>query len=214
MVFGLISLAATVPLLATSTVLLQDQARKEGGGNGGQVDTVEDPDKTKKCHFAVRASSRMDAKWKQRLEGVKVVLRDGAVFLSKHPGDLHEVTSYLLPFPNTNYEGVVTTIDAMNMLNWIYVRSTDYRVVYGVRAEAERELTGPVGLLRARGDEKRLTFEGWEGFVAVKSSEDEWVTGAEGELELYFDKDDDGLKSKMDKKREVGEVELVRVGIE
>ena len=42
-------------------------------------------------------------------------------------------------------------------------------------------------------------FEGWEGFLAVNEKPDTWA--------LYFDREDDGLKGKVLKKRMV-EVEL------
>lgn len=34
--------------------------------------------------------------------------------------------------------------------------------------------------------DKRMTFEGWEGFVAVQEDDEQWA--------LYFDRDDDGLQ--------------------
>lgn len=44
-------------------------------------------------------------------------------------------------------------------------------------------------------------FEGWEGFLAVEEKAGTWA--------LYFDREDDGLKGKVPKKRKV-EVELSR----
>ncbi len=49
--------------------------------------------------------------------------------------------------------------------------------------------------------DRRVTFEGWEGFVAVKEKPDTWA--------LYFDREDNGLKGKVSK-RKVLEVELAR----
>lgn len=49
--------------------------------------------------------------------------------------------------------------------------------------------------------DRRMMFEGWEGFLAVEEKADTWA--------LYFDREDDGLKGKMFKKRKV-EVELSR----
>ena len=54
---------------------------------------------------------------------------------------------------------------------------------------------------KAEDGEKRLMFDGWEGFVVVKVRRGEWA--------LYFDKDDDGLKGKVGD-HAVVEVELVR----
>lgn len=49
--------------------------------------------------------------------------------------------------------------------------------------------------------DKRMIFEGWEGFMAVKEEKDTWA--------LYFDREDDGLKEKV-KGKQMVEVELVR----
>ena len=100
------------------------------------------------------------------------------------------------------------------MLNWIYVDRDTHEAKYGVREEAERHLTGPMGLVNrtamkavgpAQPDdsavEHRYTFNGWEGFVLVEEVENAWA--------LYFDLDDDGLKGKVEGKR-VTEVELCR----
>ena len=49
--------------------------------------------------------------------------------------------------------------------------------------------------------EKRITLEGWEGFMTVKEGQGSWA--------LYFDRDDNGLKGKVSKKK-IFEVELTR----
>lgn len=46
-----------------------------------------------------------------------------------------------------------------------------------------------------------MMFEGWEGFLAVEEKSGTWA--------LYFDREDDGLKGKVHRKRTV-EVELSR----
>lgn len=50
--------------------------------------------------------------------------------------------------------------------------------------------------------DRRLTFDGWEGFTVVEEKEGEWS--------LYFDVDDDGLAEKVDIKTRIMEVELSR----
>lgn len=115
----------------------------------------------------------------------------------------------MLPFPNKGYDGLVTTIDAMNMLNWVYVDSDTYRVTYGVRIKAEQEITGPVGLtLMAEGAGSKITLDGWDGFMAVEDENGEWS--------LYFDKNEDGLSGKIDETqaRQVAQVELFREMLE
>ena len=59
MVLGLISLAATVPLIATSTLNLQDSAQQQ------QVSSEEAALKTDKCSIRLRASARMSEERKK-----------------------------------------------------------------------------------------------------------------------------------------------------
>ena len=126
----------------------------------------------------------------------------------------HRFAGYFLPYPGRGYDGLVSTINSENMLNWIYVDAETYEVKYGVREEAEKNLPGPWGIVsrtalseirKAEGGasvESRLGLRGWVGFVLVEEKKDAWA--------LYFDMDDDGLKGKMEGKR-VTEVELCRV---
>ena len=93
---------------------------------------------------------------------------------------------------------VSTITDEPPQLNWIYVDEKTGEVRYGTRAESEDHLVGPWDCTRI---DKRLTFEGWEGFMAVESGKGLWA--------LYFDQADDGLKGKVFRKR-ILEVELIR----
>lgn len=107
---------------------------------------------------------------------------------------------YYLPYPDTKYEGLVSSIcDEPPVMNWIYVDRNTYELKYGVRKDAQPHITGPYDCTR---QDHRLTLEGWEGFVAVEEGEGVWA--------LYFDLDDDGLKSKIDSSRMTLEVELMR----
>jgi len=88
-------------------------------------------------------------------------------------------------------------------MNWIYVDRDTYELKYGVRVEAQPNITGPFDCTR---QDRRLTLEQWEGFVGVREEE-----GSEkGMWALYFDFDEDGLKGKLGNGRKVLEVELVR----
>lgn len=73
-----------------------------------------------------------------------------------------------------------------------------YELKYGNRTEAEPHLVGPWDCTKI---DKRLTLEGWEGFMAVREEKGVWS--------LYFDLDDNGLKGKVSKKT-VLEIELTR----
>ncbi|KKY24785.1 hypothetical protein UCRPC4_g02315 [Phaeomoniella chlamydospora] len=111
----------------------------------------------------------------------------------------HPFAGYYLPYPDAKYEGLVTTIsEEIPMLNWTYVDKDTYNVRYGVRADAQSHLTGPWNCTR---QDRRMTFESWEGFVAVEEEENLWA--------VRFDRDDNGLRGKVSGKR-VLEIELTR----
>lgn len=112
----------------------------------------------------------------------------------------HPFAGYFLPYPDSKYEGLVSTIcDDPPVLNWIYVDRETHEVKYGVRVDAQGNITGPFDCTR---QDRRMTLEGWEGFVAVEESPGLWA--------LYFDRNDDGLRSKFGKSKRVLEVELWR----
>ncbi len=199
MVLSLITLAATVPLLATSTMQLSDQAEKKSKEGHQEI-------KTRKCHLAVRASARMSERRKQQLADKMVVLKDGRLVLDdQRSANHHPFTGYFLPFPEKEWDGLVTTINQENFLNWVYIDSSTLQVKHGIRAEAQSQLTGPMDLRLCKNGEQRLTFEGWEGFVVVKEAPGLWA--------LYFDKTDNGLRDKAHG-RAVVEVELIRMELD
>ena len=105
-----------------------------------------------------------------------------------------------MPYPDTKDEGLVSSIDDRQppMLNWIYVDIETYEVKYGVRREAQPNLTVPFDCTKY---DKRLTLEGWEGFVALEEEVDVWA--------LYFDKDQDCL-ARLAGGRQVLQVQLTR----
>jgi hypothetical protein len=130
------------------------------------------------------------------------------VYIKTDPTDdtLHPFAGYFLPYPDTTppYEGLVSTItDEAPIMNWIFVDRSTYEVCYGVRADAQPNMTGPFDCTR---QDRRLTFDKWEGFCAVKCYEGEEV----GMWKLYFDVDDDGLVGKLGRRARVLEVELCR----
>lgn len=86
-------------------------------------------------------------------------------------------------------------------MNWIYVDRDTYGIKFGTRAWAQPNWPGPFDCSR---QDRRLTFAGWEGFFAVKEGEF-WA--------LYFDVDQDNLKSKIKEGTPVLEVELLRTEI-
>ena len=83
-------------------------------------------------------------------------------------------------------------------MNWIYVQRDTYELKFGTRQFSEGNFTGPFDCTR---QDRRLTFGGWEGFVAVKEG-DFWA--------LYFDRDSDKLRSRVKAGTPVIEIELLR----
>lgn len=114
---------------------------------------------------------------------------------------LHPFAGYYLDYPDAEYEGLVSSItDKAPVMNWLYVDRETHQLKYGVRTDAQPNITGPFDCTR---QDRRLTFEGWEGFLAVKEGEGVWG--------IYFDRDDDGLVGKLGEDVDVLEVELVRI---
>jgi hypothetical protein len=84
-------------------------------------------------------------------------------------------------------------------LNWIYVDKDTYEVKYGDRAQSQTHIVGPWDCTKL---DRRITLEGWEGFLAVRESAGNWA--------LYFDRDDDSLDGIVPPKKRRVEVELTR----
>ena len=93
----------------------------------------------------------------------------------------HRFTGYYFKYPSEEgFEGLVSTIsDDPPMLNWIYVDRESLRLCYGNRTDSMGNIIGPWSWSE---DEKYLTLEEWQGFVAVKEGQD-WV--------LYYDSNGD-----------------------
>ena len=84
-------------------------------------------------------------------------------------------------------------------MNWVFVHAATHELKFGPRAASEGNATGPWDCTR---QDRRLTFDGWEGFCAVREG-DFWA--------LYFDRDGDGLRGKTGGATPVVEIGLLRV---
>jgi hypothetical protein len=85
----------------------------------------------------------------------------------------HPFTSHFPPYPEQNWcrkgEGLVSPIsDDPPQLNWIFVDQESHEVRYGTKLEAQGHIVGPWHCTRI---DKRVTLEGWEGFMAVEEVE-------------------------------------------
>ena len=93
---------------------------------------------------------------------------------------------------------VSTIMDDPPQLNWVYVDKVTSEVKYGTKVEANGHLVGPWNCTKV---DRRIIFEGWEGFLAVREGPDTWA--------LYFDRDDNALMDKISDRRML-EIELIK----
>lgn len=201
MVLGLVSLAATIPMTATSVLSLQDQAERtnEKDSGGGTAAWMRN-----KAHIKTRATKRTPDDRKRLFQNSHVVLRDGLLYVQSECQQraLHPFTGYFVPYPDAGYEGIVSTISKYPpQLNWVYIDRSTWQVRHGLRAEAERGITGPWGVSVMDG-ERHVLWGDWEGFLAVETDE-------QGLWALYFDRENNGLRGRFGGDRRIVEIELL-----
>lgn len=153
----------------------------------------------RKTHLTVSLLRR--SVYSARFDGAAVVLKAGKLWVDTtgvaRAAGLHPFSGYFLQYHDmaavwraqgyAKGEGMVTTVsEDPPFLNWVFVDRATHEVKYGVRDQAEPQLVGPWDVTKA---DRRLMFQGWEGFVAVEETEGDplWA--------LYFDCRDDGLRS-------------------
>ncbi|KAG9187381.1 hypothetical protein G6011_05252 [Alternaria panax] len=192
MVLSILIAAIVAPgLLGSQEAIRQSQSKEK-----------REEHRARRCNLiatCVKSSHRS-----REIDGRQVVLRNGKLWIDTGTEDGaplgHPYAGYYLPYPETNYEGLVTTItDVAPIMNWVYIDRETCEVRYGVRADAQPNLTGPFDCTR---QDRRLTFDGWEGWCAVEEAPGLWG--------LYFDLSDDGLKSSIAPGTRVLEIELSR----
>ncbi|KAI6081756.1 hypothetical protein F4821DRAFT_18475 [Hypoxylon rubiginosum] len=194
----ILALTIAPALLGTQEAIRQSQSKNK-----------REEHRSRRCNLAVSCVKQSIRS--RDVHGKLVVLKDNKLYLTTGAsvsedaqpttaGSGYPFSGYYLPYPEKTYEGLVSTIsDDPPMLNWIYVDKDTYEVKYGVRADAQPHITGPFDCTR---QDRRMTLEGWEGFVAVEEFPGIWA--------LYFDRDDDGLVTKVPMGTRVLEVELTR----
>ncbi|KAH0285247.1 hypothetical protein KCU62_g7745, partial [Aureobasidium sp. EXF-3399] len=189
MVFGILAAVAAVPAIVGTTEAVRQ----------GQRQNAREEHRGRKSNLTITLPVRNS--YSERFDGAMIVLKDNKLYIDTEHSRLganmaHPFSGYYLPIPwigdkwkkagFRNGEGMVTTIsDDPPFLNWVYLDRNTYEVKYGIRVEAEPHHVGPWDCTPI---DRRLTFEGWEGFVIVQEDEDSdlWA--------LYFDRDDDGLR--------------------
>lgn len=212
-------IAMAIPLLLALSICPAMLGTQEGIRQS-QAQNRREEHRSRRCNLMV--SCIKPSNRKREIDGTLVMLKDakvtvdsstpcqrwnvaklpvGQLYLATHNlSEGHLFAGYYLPYPDSTYEGLVSTIsDDPPMLNWIYVDKNTHEVKYGERSAAQQHLTGPFDCTR---QDRRLTLEGWEGFAAVEELPGIWA--------LYFDRDDDGLVTKVPLGTRVLEVELDR----
>jgi hypothetical protein len=187
----LIAIIAAPGLLGSQEAIRQSQSQEK-----------REEHRARRCNLiatCVKSSVRS-----RELDGRMVVLRNGKLYIDTGTEDGaplgHPYTGYYLPYPDSEHEGLVTTItDVAPIMNWVYIDKDTHEAKYGVRVDAQPNLTGPFSCTR---QDRRLTYAGWEGWCAVEEAPGLWA--------VYFDVSDDGLRAKVAPGTRVLEIELCR----
>lgn len=187
----LVAIIAAPGLLGSQEAIRQSQSKEK-----------REEHRARRCNLiatCVKSSNRS-----REINGRPIILRNGKLWIGTCTEDGsplgHPYAGYYLPYPDSNHEGLVTTItDVAPIMNWVYIDKETHEAKYGVRVDAQPNLTGPFDCTR---QDRRLTFDGWEGWCAVEEAPGLWG--------LYFDVGDDGLRSKVAPGTRVLEVELSR----
>ncbi|KAH7093093.1 hypothetical protein FB567DRAFT_402065, partial [Paraphoma chrysanthemicola] len=187
----LVAIIAAPGLLGSQEAIRQSQSQEK-----------REEHRARRCNL-IATCTKSSARSRE-INGRPVVLKDGKLWIDtggKDDAPLgHAYAGYYLPYPDSKHEGLVTTItDVAPIMNWVYIDRETHEAKYGVRVDAQPNFTGPFDCTR---QDRRLTFDGWEGWCAVEEQPDLWA--------LYFDVDDDGLKSKVTPNTRVLEIELSR----
>ncbi|EMF14834.1 uncharacterized protein SEPMUDRAFT_132410 [Sphaerulina musiva SO2202] len=189
MVLGILTAIAACPAIIGTTEAVRH----------GQRQNSREEQRGRKTNLTVSLLHRSE--YTSQFDGAYIVLKDHKLWIDTTglANHLHPFSGYFLPYPHDDVaqswrkagfrkaEGMVTTIsNDPPFLNWVYVDCDSHEVKFGKRDEVEGHRLGPFDVTKT---DRRLTFEGWEGFVAVQEhdGEDLWA--------LYFDVHDDGLTS-------------------
>ena len=119
--------------------------------------------------------------------------------------DHHPFTGFYVAYPDSDRpytRGLVSTISVdPPVLNWIYIDKDTLELKYASRSGSIAHHVGSYDWTTEESTNSFITFDEWEGFVAVQQYNGQWV--------LQFDINDDGLKAQA-KGRQTAEVQLQR----
>lgn len=193
MVLGILTAVAACPAIIGTT-----EAVKQG-----QRQNAREEHRTRRCNLTVTLV-RHSPTYSPRFNGARIVIHNGKLWIDTRPvitaaeEPLHPYTGYFLAYPDDKAsfwreqgfakgEGMVTTIsdEQPPFLHWVYVDRNTGEVKHGIRRDAEPHVVGPWDVTKI---DRRLTCEGWEGFVAVQEEDGSHLWA------LYFDRADNGLR--------------------
>lgn len=205
MVFGILTSVAAVPAIVGTTEAIRH----------GQKQNNREEHRGRKYHLTVTLTRR--STYSQQFDNAPIVLKDNKFYVDTRRNSRDEyfpATTNYLAFPGKKEiwrkmgfaggEGFVTMINHQRFLNWVYVDRKTHEVKYGVRAQADPQIVGPWDCTKI---ERRLTLQGWEGFIAVQEEDGDEMWA------LYFDVLDDGLTGEGqmgNKKKRMLEVDVWR----
>lgn len=214
-VFGLaLSLAIVMPVgISVTTGVAQgvSEQHKQNADAGNQTRML-------KFHLDVSVDAALRTPKNAALHNSIVTLHDDKVWVDiKSPETnlpaegkdgttgAHPFTGFYVAYPDDQRSytrGLVSTISVdPPMLNWIYIDKDTFECKYASRSGSIMHHVGDFDWTTEDNEDSMVTFDKFEGFVAMEEEEGKWA--------LYFDHDDDGLKSKKKGRRTV-EVHLQR----
>ncbi|PNS21583.1 hypothetical protein CAC42_942 [Sphaceloma murrayae] len=168
---------------------------------------------TRQLKFHVDVSANSSSSRANQVDSSMVVLHSDKLWLeprdkaTNQPVKGHPFTGFYIPYPDEERMGIRGMVSTISrdppMLNWIYVDRETHEVKYSNRTGSIKHHVGEWDWTEETGPDSCVTFDGWEGFLAVEEGPGKWG--------LYFDMDDDGLEGKGRKRgRRTIEVSLYR----
>lgn len=166
-----------------------------------------------KFHVDVWVDAKLRKGKGAELNNTIVTLREDKLWVepmnpkTRLPEDVshHPFTGFYIAYPDDNRSytrGLVSTISVdPPMLNWVYIDKDTYECKYASRSGSIMHHVGDFDWTTEDTEDSCITFDGWEGFVALEETPGNWA--------LYFDMDDDGL-AKIKNGRKVVEIHLQR----
>jgi hypothetical protein len=95
---------------------------------------------------------------------------------------------------------MVTRISTdLPIMNWLFVDADTHQLRYGVRKDAEGNITGPFDCTATN---RRITLQGWKGWCVAEEQPGVWA--------VYFDIHDNALQGKVAHGTRVLEIEIER----